>query len=132
MVVLSVALLAYLLIPPTQGRLCNQSDPDFDGLRYSEQIPHCSRNVTTEKKIEICKRDGIDDRSEFTVDHIIPLALGGDNSDENLWCQHYTLAVTHLEHQMYLALSRGETTQQEAVATVLRAKFKSQASDACR
>jgi hypothetical protein len=122
--VFKTMLIVYLLVPPTQGSLCTRDNPDFDALRYSEDVPHCARNVTIEKKIEICKRDGIEDRSQFTVDHIIPLSLGGDNSDENLWCQHYSLAVTHLEQQMYLALSRDEITQQEAIATILRAKFK--------
>lgn len=117
-------LLLYLLVPPTHGRLCSSSDIDFDGYRYQENISHCNRNVTTERKDAICQRDGVEDRSEFTVDHIVPLSLGGDNSDENLWCQHHSLAVTHLEQQMYLALSRCEITQQEAIATVLNAKFK--------
>jgi len=76
-----------------------------------------------ERKIAICDRDGVTDRAEFTVDHIIPLALGGDNSDDNLWCQHYTLAVTDLENRMYLALVRGTISQRDAIAKVLYAKF---------
>lgn len=117
-------LLLHLIVPPTSGHLCSSSDPDFSAYRYQENVPYCTRNVTTERKIEICKRDGVEDRSDYTVDHIIPLALGGDNSDENLWCQHHTLNVTHLEQKMYLALSRGEITQQKAIETILKAKFK--------
>ena len=120
----SLVLLVYLMIPPTQGHLCTELDPDYDGLRYKEQIPHCIRNVTTERKIAVCKRDGVMDRSEFTVDHIIPLSLGGSNSDENLWCQHHSLAVTHLEYKSYTMLNQDEISQSEAIEMVLAAKFK--------
>lgn len=119
----SLVLLAYLLIPPTHGHLCAPEDPDFDEYRYEESIPHCVRNVTTEKKIDICLRDGIEDRTNFTVDHIIPLALGGSNSDDNIWCQHKSLAVTGLEYQLYRKLTLGEISQQEAIATIIEAKF---------
>jgi 5-methylcytosine-specific restriction endonuclease McrA len=122
----SLFLLFYLTIPPINGHLCTETDLDFDGFRYKEQIPHCVRNVTTERKIAICKRDGVDnhDRSDFTVDHIIPLALGGSNSDENLWCQHHSLAVTPLEYKSYTMLDRDEIIQSEAIEMVLAAKFK--------
>lgn len=117
-------LLAYsLAVPPTVGHLCTETDPDFDGFRYEEQIPHCTRNVTTKRKIHICLRAGVEDRTEYTVDHIIPLSLGGSNADENLWCQHSSDAVTHLEYQTYLQLNRGEITQQEAIDIILDAKF---------
>lgn len=118
----SLFLIFYLLVPPTTGHLCTENDLDFDGLSYEEQIPHCTRNVTTERKIEICKRDGVEDRTEYTVDHIIPLAVGGSNDDDNLWCQHYTLAVTDLERKMYLAMSRNEISQKDAIAKILFAK----------
>lgn len=119
----SLLLLAYLIIPPTHGSLCTFDDPDFDEYRYEEAIPHCIRNVTTEKKIEICLRDGIKDRSEFTVDHIIPLSLGGSNHDDNLWCQHKSLAVTGLEYQVYKKLDTGDIKQQDAIDTILDAKL---------
>lgn len=121
----SLLLLAYLTVPPTHGHFCTENDPDFDGYRYKEQIPHCTRNVTTERKIDICLRDGVEDRTEFTVDHIIPLALGGSNDDSNLWCQHQSIAVTPLEYQMFKELDAGTTTQEMAIETILNAKFKS-------
>lgn len=113
-----------LAVPPTVGHFCSELDPDFDGFRYEEQIPHCKRNVSTERKVDICLRDGVEDRTEYTVDHIIPLSLGGSNADENLWCQHHSDAVTHIEYQAYLQLKDGELTQQEAVNKVLTAKFE--------
>jgi 5-methylcytosine-specific restriction endonuclease McrA len=58
------------------------------------------------------------------VDHIIPLALGGSNRDENLWCQHKSLAVTPLETALFEKLNKGEITQKEAIEQILEAKFK--------
>lgn len=117
-------LLLYLMVPPTHGDLCTSADIDLDAYRYEEQIPHCKRNVTTERKIAICKRDGVVDRSEFTVDHIIPLSIGGSNRDENLWCQHKSLAVTSLETALFEKLNKGEITQKEAIEQILEAKFE--------
>lgn len=116
--------LFYLTVPPVQGDYCTLNDPDFDGLRYEESIPHCKRNVSTNKKDFICERDGVSNREDFTVDHIIPLSLGGSNSADNLWCQHNSLSVTHLETKMYLQLKEGKITQKKAVKTILEAKFK--------
>ncbi len=116
-------LLYSLVVPPTTGHLCTETDPDFDEFRYEEMIPHCRRNVTTERKVDICLRDGVEDRTNYTVDHIIPLSIGGSNDDDNLWCQHYSLNVTHLEYQTYQQLKKGEITQQEAIEIVLNAKF---------
>lgn len=119
----SLYVILFLTVPPVHGAYCATNNPDFDEYRYEEQIPHCTRNVTTEEKIKICKRDGVTDRSDFTVDHIIPLALGGSNDESNLWCQHKSIAVTPLEYQSYLSLSQGKMTQEEAVSKVLTAKF---------
>lgn len=118
-----ILMVLYLLVPPTEGSLCTRSDPDFDEYRYEERIPHCQRNVTTQRKNEICHRDGVSDRSEFTVDHIIPLSLGGSNHDDNLWCQHRSLAVTKLEQQVFWKIDGGEITQDEAIEIILDAKF---------
>jgi 5-methylcytosine-specific restriction endonuclease McrA len=116
--------LFYLLIPPSHGSLCTFDDPDYDEARYEEEIPHCRRNVSTARKKRICLRDGgITDRSDFTVDHIIPLSLGGSNHDDNLWCQHRSLAVTDVEYESYLLLRNGELTQEEAIGMVLEEKF---------
>jgi 5-methylcytosine-specific restriction endonuclease McrA len=111
------------MIPPTYGSLCTTADPTFYEYRYQEQIPYCKRDVTTERKIEICKRDGVEDRSDYTVDHIIPLSLGGSNSDDNLWCQHKLLAVTNIEYEAYKELENGSISQKQAIDKVLKAKF---------
>jgi len=114
----------YLLFPPTYGSLCSPTSPDFKEYRYQEQIAYCTRNVSTERKNTICHRDGVDDRTAFTVDHIIPLSLGGSNDDDNLWCQHHSLNVTHVEFKTYQELRDGKITQQEAIDIILDAKFK--------
>lgn len=114
----------YLTVPPVKGDYCTVDNPDFDGYRYEESIPHCRRNVTTEEKDAICVRDGVTERTDdYTVDHIIPLSLGGSNSKNNLWCQHISLAVTPLETKMYTQLKDGKINQKEAVGTILKAKF---------
>ena len=123
MIKLILLLLSFPIYPPTHGSLCTIKDPDFIEYRYEEQIPYCERNVSTYRKNKICRRDGVWDRTDFTVDHIIPLALGGSNHDDNLWCQHKSLAVTKLEKQTYWYVREGEMTQKEGIRVVLKAKF---------
>lgn len=112
------------LVPPVSGSLCSPQDPDFDEYRYSEKIAHCKRNVTTARKNAICARDGVFDRTEYTVDHILPLSLGGSNKDDNLWCQHKSLAVTSLEYKLFTQLRDGAIRQFDALNAIIKAKFK--------
>jgi len=114
---------SFLLTPPVPGSICTPDDPDFFEYRYPQKIAYCKRNVSHEKRVEICERDGVFDRSEYTVDHIIPLSIGGSNDDDNLWCQHRSLAVTRLEYQLYLKIKNGEINQDSAIERILRAKF---------
>ena len=123
MKVLILWLLLYPIIPPVEGSLCTSEVKDFDGFRYPEQIAHCKRNVSTRKKDQICLRDGVYDRTYFTVDHLIPLAIGGSNKDDNLWCQHKDIAVTELEYKLYLELRSGTISQRLAITRMLDAKF---------
>lgn len=53
--------------------------------RYSRHV----RNVSTALKREVKLSYGIhpDDFGEYTIDHFIPLSLGGTNNKENLWPQ---------------------------------------------
>jgi hypothetical protein len=120
---MELLLLLTLLVPPSEGSLCTVADPDFDGYRYAEQIPHCERNVSTDRKDVICRRDGVYNRTNYTVDHIIPLSLGGSNHNDNLWCQHKSLAVTDIEYKAFILLDEGALLQKEAINMVLDAKF---------
>lgn len=68
------------------GCLCSATDPNFDGLRYPEQIPHCVRNVSTQTKAIIKTRFGIpqSDAKRYAIDHRISLWAGGSNDECNL------------------------------------------------
>ncbi len=119
-----VAAMSWPVVPTVSGSLCTISDPDFSEYRYSEQIAVCKRNVTPERKNKVCKRDGVLDRRDFTVDHLIPLSMGGSNHDDNIWCQHKSINVTALEYEVYVDLRGGALSQKDAIEKVLRAKFK--------
>jgi len=121
----TICTLMFLKAPPFPGEFCTSKDKDFSRYRYKEQIPVCKRNVSTKRKNVICKRDGVDDRSEFKVDHIIPLSMGGNNSDRNLWCQHMSLDTSAIEGFAYRRLENNKFTHNEAVEFVKGYKFKS-------
>jgi len=105
------------------GSLCTIHDPDFDGFRYLESIPHCKRNVSTKLKKKVCKRDGVTDRRNYTVDHIYPLSLGGSNHSDNLWCQHKSIYTGHLEYDIYKKVRDGEMKIEEARKIIYNKKF---------
>ena len=116
---------AYPLVPPVTGSLCYQSNSHFDGFRYDEQIAHCRRAVSSSQKDRVCRRDGVMYRtSDFQVDHIISLSMGGSNKDDNLWCQHTSLNVTRQEYSTYIRLRNGEISQVDAIIYILGLKFK--------
>ena len=108
----------------TPGKLCTKDDPDFDGLRYPEQIPHCRRHVTEEKKRRVAERYGVNpaELSHYEVDHLIELNAGGSNDEENLWPQPLgpedAAAKDHVEDETFHGLERGTMTQAEAVAEI--------------
>ncbi len=129
-IILNIALLlhsckahSYPLTPTVQGSRCTESDPDFKEIRYPEQIPLCFRHVPTPRKIEVCKRDGVEDRKDFTVDHLVPLSMSGSNHSDNLWCQHKSINVTHEEYTTYIKLREGEITSEDAIQYILDLKF---------
>lgn len=111
----------------TVGDFCNEKDPDFVGYRYKEKIPYCIRNVSGWTKAEIYDLYGIpeDCRDEYTVDHFVPLALGGSNHDPNLWPEHKHVKATrqNLEMEVYTQLKNGEISQREAVQVITHAKM---------
>lgn len=110
------------------GDICTIYDSDFQEFRYIEKIPYCTRNVTFARRTNIYNIYNIDPekRSEFTIDHIIPLALGGSNSDLNLWPEHIEVKKTRprLETCLYHLLRRGDVTQQIAIDFIIIIKFK--------
>jgi len=116
---------SYPQIPLTPGSYCSITNPDFDEFRYEIQIPHCKRNVSTRLKKELYKEYNIpyEEHSHYTIDHIIPLSLGGDNSKANLWPQHRKLYTGQIEHTLFLAVKNDNYPIQEAIDKLLYKKF---------
>ena len=111
----------------TPGDICTITDGDFTEYRYDEGIPYCRRNVSFHRRQQIYDLYEIEEdrRHHYTIDHLIPLSIGGSNSDENLWPEHVRVkaARDRLELDLFWAVRRGEMTQAEAVEIVLEEKF---------
>ena len=111
----------------TNGELCDVKNPDFKELRYAEKIPYCERNVSTQTKFHIYKLYGVPEhcRSAYTIDHFVPLSLGGTNDIRNLWPEARAVKRVrqNLEVEVYKKLSTGKITQAQAVDMVIRAKW---------
>lgn len=116
----------------TQGELCSQSNSDFKEFRYKEQIPYCIRNVDSQKKSQIydAYQIPIECRYRYTIDHFIPLSIGGSNSDSNLWPEHKLVKATrpNLEVELYNSLKDGSITQVEAIKIIKKEKIKAVAT----
>lgn len=121
----------YIDINP--GHICTPQDKDFDRYRYNENMPYCKRNVSTRTKNELCKTYGVktqeERRKDYTVDHIIPLSLGGSNNIKNLWCQYRGIYTGYIEFDYYRKVSGGDMRQAEAVAALLIHKHNPKGKD---
>ncbi len=110
----------------TQGDLCTKRDPDFVMYKYQEKIPYCERNVSWAKRQKIYDEYRIPSRCrhKYTIDHFIPLSLGGNNADTNLWPEHVLVKATRLqlEEELYLTLAQGKINQKEAIDIIVREK----------
>jgi hypothetical protein len=109
------------------GHLCSTKETDFFEYRYEEKIPYCKRNVSSKTKNYIYTLYSIplDQRKNFTIDHIIPLSLGGSNNEKNLWPEHLEIKKTRptIEYDLYLNLKNGDISHKEAVETILNIKY---------
>jgi hypothetical protein len=109
------------------GHMCDPSDNRFKGYRYSWRIPVCERHVSDGLKNRIYDAYHIPEncRGNYTIDHIIPLSIGGSNKFENLWPEHRLVKATRLqlEDQVHLAVGSGKMNPTEAVNLVRRVKF---------
>ena len=101
------------------GCLCSANDPNFDGLRYPEQIPHCVRNVSTQQKADVKAHFGISksDAKRYAIDHRISLWAGGANDECNLVpidaAKHENKNV--MEARLRAQLEAGEITQADVI-----------------
>ena len=109
-------------LPP--GKICTQSDPDFDGFRYPAHVAHCRRNVTGALKKRVADAYGVpaSDYSLYEFDHYIPLNAGGANAVDNLWPEPIDEAKEKdvLEDDIYHKLKNGSIDQKEAIAMIKR------------
>ena len=112
----------------TPGAYCDRPS----SYRYAERIPYCERNVSSGRKRQIIEdyntRLGFDirsgDRSQFKIDHLIPLCAGGSNDEQNLWPQHQSIySITdELEGLICVKMSQGKLLQRRAIELLMRAK----------
>lgn len=112
----------------TPGDVCTHADE----IRYPEKIKYCKRDVETSLKRDIIaeydeKFDyhiGSSPRTDFKIDHLIPLCLGGSNEIQNLWPQHKKVyAITDpLEPELCNKLSQGKILQKDAIELIIHAK----------
>ena len=111
----------------TVGDYCDEQDPDFVGYRYEDKVPYCIRKVSRHRKTRVYNQYHVpeDCRVEYTVDHYIPLFMGGSNEVANLWPEHRRVKATrqNLEQQLYLELRNGHITQSRAIEVVTEAKM---------
>ncbi|MCB0405843.1 MAG: HNH endonuclease [Bdellovibrionales bacterium] len=111
----------------TNGDLCGVKDKDFDEFRYDEEIAHCKRNVSKGRRDGIYEDYNIPSRcrNDYTIDHFIPLSIGGNNRNENLWPEHKAIKAVreNLEYDVYLDLRGARITQKEAVSIIRTAKL---------
>lgn len=112
----------------TPGKLC--SSPD--AYRYAEKIAYCNRNVDPYMKEDVINKYDKNlgfhiksmARSDFKIDHLIPLCAGGANDEDNLWPQHKTIykITDPVEPLICDKMAKGKLTQAEAVQKIIYAK----------
>src|SRR5690606_24877032 len=80
-----------------------------------------------ETKAQIYEMYGVPakERRRYTIDHFIPLSIGGNNSMENLWPEHKRIKNTrpNLEMEIYELVSSGQITQREGIRRIVEAKM---------
>lgn len=117
-------------VEKTPGDFCTKHDKDFLEYRYPEKMEYCIRNVDQWQKTKIYKLYNIPEacRHRYTVDHLVPLAIGGNNAFENLWPEHVLVKKTRqeLEQDLYERVRKGEMKSHEAVEIILKAKLELQ------
>jgi hypothetical protein len=121
----------------TPGDTCSPSENDFSEFRYPEKIPYCERHVneSLKKRVYEVYRIPEQERKQYTIDHLVPLSLGGNNRQVNLWPEHKKLKALRpkLEIELYVKLRDGKITQDQAIEKIMRAKFhpKSERGESC-
>lgn len=111
----------------TPGEFCDRQDPDYLGDAYPEKIAKCERDVIYPTKVKIYEMYNVKSscRVNYTIDHFIPLSIGGDNSIENLWPEHKAIKALrqNLELDLFQQLRDGKISQAEAIRKIRHAKL---------
>lgn len=112
----------------TPGKLCTQPIE----RRYPERIAYCGRKVSDAMKLGVMRlyderlgtKTSQMDRTLFTIDHHIPLCMGGSNDLANLWPQHRRIGAvtTSLEAKICRLMALGRWRQAHAVDIMRRVK----------
>jgi hypothetical protein len=111
----------------TPGSLCDRPDE----YRYAERIPYCNRGVDSRLKEDVFREYRLEgftlpprNRSQYKIDHLIPLCAGGSNNENNLWPQHSTVfkRTDPLEAIGCVKLKAGKIKQAALVKLLLDAK----------
>lgn len=111
----------------TPGALCTTPSE----FRYPEQIAYCEREVNSWQKELVFlnyRKIGFSlsgERSQYKIDHFIPLCIGGSNDISNLWPQYFTVSkkTDALEPLACAALAKGKISQREVIDLVMAAKL---------
>lgn len=109
----------------TYPDFCRQDSKDFKMIRY-ENVSICNRNVSTQTKRKVYDSYSIPEteRSEYTIDHLIPLSMGGSNEIANLWPQHKSISTSDIEFKIFQSLEKAEIMYNDAIDQVLEIKIK--------
>lgn len=112
----------------TPGKLCDRPA----AYRYPEKIAYCERDVSYDtKEALIAKYDRqlgfrIEElnRSDFKIDHYIPLCAGGSNDVVNLWPQHKSVyqITDPVEPLLCEKMAKGKLRQSDAIKLIVRVK----------
>lgn len=112
----------------TPGSLCQRPDQ----YRYPERIAYCERRVSKKHKEKIFQayrqagyRLNLKIRSNYKIDHFIPLCAGGSNNSNNLWPQHISVfTITDpLETLGCEKLREGRVSQEDLVQLIRSVKL---------
>ena len=104
---------------------CTDKSPELREVRYANKVAVCTRNVTSATRTKIYEKYQIPpvERTNYTIDHLIPLFMGGSNDEANLWPQHKSISTATMEGIIFGKLSRGDISYQEALNEILNLKL---------
>lgn len=118
----------------TPGDICDVAD----SFRYPERIKYCERNVSRERKAAIFymydREFGFHtqemNRTDFKIDHYIPLCMGGSNDNENLWPQHKSIyqQTDPIEPVLCELMASGQILQMKAISIIRSVKQRPETS----